>query len=69
MRKKKNKGLVFHGMAQAIWLINSLLDGEHENIPNIHGEFADYLAFFSQEISPKSFSISQSNCEKAGQGQ
>ena len=32
----KNEGLVFHGTARAIRLINSLLDGKRENIPNIH---------------------------------
>ena len=37
----KNEGLVFHGTARAIRLINSLLDGKNENIPNIHRQVAD----------------------------
>ena len=44
----KNEGLVFHSTVRAIQLINSLLDGKNENIPNIHQQFADN--------SPKSFS-------------
>ena len=34
----ENEGLVFHGTARVIRLINSLLDGKNENI---HREFAD----------------------------
>ena len=37
----KNEGLVFHGTARAIRLINSLLNGKNENIPNIDRQFAD----------------------------
>ena len=37
----KDEGWVFHGTARAIRLINSLLFGENENIPNIHREFPD----------------------------
>ena len=37
----KNEDLVFHGTARAIRLINSLLHGKNENVPNIHKEFAD----------------------------
>ena len=37
----KIEGLVFHGMARAIRLINSLLHGKNENVLNIHREFAD----------------------------
>ena len=37
----KNEGLVFHGTARAVQLINSLLDGKNESIPNIHRELAD----------------------------
>ena len=33
---RKNEGLVFHGTARVIRLINSLLNGENENIPKIH---------------------------------
>ena len=46
----KNEGLVFHGMAPAIRLINSLLYGKKKYIPNIHQEFADKFPknYFSQ---------------------
>ena len=37
----KNEGLVFHGTARAIRLINSLLYEKNENIPNIHRQFAN----------------------------
>ena len=37
----KCEGLVFHGTARAIRLINSLFYGKNENIPNIHRQFAD----------------------------
>ena len=37
----KNDGLVFHGTARAIRLINSLSYGTNDNVPNIHREFAD----------------------------
>ena len=44
-------------MAGAIWLINSLLDGKNELIPNIKQEFADnFTKIIIHEISPKSFS-------------
>ena len=48
----KNEGLVFHGTARAIRLINSLLHGKNENIP----KFTENLRKFFREISPKSFS-------------
>ena len=55
---RKNEGLVFHGMARAIRLINSLFYGKNENVPNIHREFADNFPkkLFFHQISPKSFS-------------
>ena len=37
----KNEGLVFHGTTRAIRLINSLLFGKNENIPNIDRQFTD----------------------------
>ena len=37
----KIEGLVFHGTAREIRLINSLLYSRNENIPKIHREFAD----------------------------
>ena len=37
----KTEGLVFHGTAQAIRLMNSLLHGKNENILKIHQEFVD----------------------------
>ena len=44
-------------MARAIRLINSLLDGENENIPKIHLEFPyNFQKIIFHEISPKSFS-------------
>ena len=42
----KNEGLVFHGTARAMRLINSLLHGKGENVPNIHREFADNFPKF-----------------------
>ena len=48
---------MFHGTAQAVRLINSLLYGKNENIPNIHRQFADNFRInIFHEISPKSFS-------------
>ena len=38
---RKNEGLVFHCTERAIRLINSLLHGKNENVPNIHREFAE----------------------------
>ena len=38
---RKSEGLVFHGTARAIRLINSLLYRKNENIPNIHRQFVD----------------------------
>ena len=32
----KNRGFSISRTARAVWLINSLLDGKNENIPNIH---------------------------------
>ena len=53
----RNDGLVFHGTARAIRLINSLLDGKNENIPNIHRQFADNSQKnIFHEIRPKLFS-------------
>ena len=50
----KNEGLVFHGTARAIRLINSLFYGKNENIPKICRQFFRKIIF--HEISPKSFS-------------
>ena len=48
---------MFHGTAQAVRLINSLLYRKNENIPNIHRQFADnFLKNIFHEISLKSFS-------------
>ena len=54
----KNEGLVFHGTARAVWLINSLLYVKNENIPKkLHREFSNnFLKYYFQEISPKTFS-------------
>ena len=37
---RKNEDLVFHGTARAIRLIDTLLNGKNENIPNIYREFS-----------------------------
>ena len=53
----KSEGLVFHGTARAIRLINSLLDGKNENIPNIHRQFSEKIFFtkLDQNHFPKVF--------------
>ena len=52
---RENEGLVFHGTARAIRLINSLLDGKYENIPNIHRELSANFREFSRNESKISF--------------
>ena len=50
----KTEGSVFHGTARAIRLINSLLNGEKENILKLHREFGDNFATnLFHEICPK----------------
>ena len=53
----KNESLVFHGTARSIWLINSLLYGENENIRKFTENFPTIFQKITfHEISPKSFS-------------
>ena len=53
----KNEGVVFHGTARAIQLINNLFYGKSENIPNIYRQFSyNSPKKIFHEISPKSFS-------------
>ena len=53
----KNEDLVFHGTTRAIRLINSLLPGKNENIPNIQRQFTDNSQKnIFHEIRSKSFS-------------
>ena len=42
LARVKNEGLVLYGKAQAIRLINSLLDGKNENIPNVNWQLSDH---------------------------
>ena len=53
----KNEGLVFHGTARAIQLINSLLYGKNENIRTVTDNLPTILKKnIFHEIRPKSFS-------------
>ena len=57
----KIEGLVFHGTARAIRLINSLPYGKRESVPNIHRGFADnfpknYFHKIVQNHFPKVYS-------------
>ena len=52
----KNEGLVFHGTARAIRLINSLLNGKNESSRTFTENLPTIKKKTFHEINPKSFS-------------